>query len=101
MHHRQPLAEDVHASQAAALEDVAAPVAFEERQSQQHDHLRTEVERMSNELLSKLVRRIGDDCLDLFGQAFHEEVAPREMRRLAVVDEVACQHPEFRQHAAR
>jgi hypothetical protein len=61
MHHRQPLAEHVHAGEAAFFKDHRAAFAGVESQPQQHHDAGAEIERMLDELLGELVGRIRHD----------------------------------------
>jgi len=77
MHHGQAFAKDVNAREAAAFEDSASPLGLEEREAQQHDDARAKVERMRDELLGELKRRIRDD-------------APAAVRRLPLQEKIAA-----------
>src|SRR5262245_21151910 len=73
VHERQPLAEDVDARETDILEDVAAALTFEERQPQQENDARAELERFLCELLRQLERRVGDDAVTTFRwRALHQ-----------------------------
>src|SRR6516165_147269 len=74
VHHGEALAEYVDAAQLAALENIATPLALEERQAQEHVDARTEQQRMPHEFGGELERRIGDDRGDFRRREFHQEV---------------------------
>jgi hypothetical protein len=58
MHHREPIAEDAHAREPAAVEDGSAPSRLEDREPQQHENSRHELERVRDELICNPERRI-------------------------------------------
>src|SRR5262249_10139315 len=59
MHHRQALAENVHATEAAAFKDCCPAFGFEERQPQQHDHRWRQLERVRDKLIGVAKGRVG------------------------------------------
>jgi hypothetical protein len=68
VHHRQPFAKDMDACQAAILENGTAPLGAHEGKAQEHDHARTERERVGYELVGELIGWVGDDGADRTGE---------------------------------
>src|SRR5262249_53942207 len=60
VHHRKAFAEGMDACESTIFENGCAPLGFQEGQTQEHDHARTEHERVSDELTGQHIRRIGD-----------------------------------------
>jgi hypothetical protein len=83
----------MNASQPARLEDLGPPLGFQEGQAQEHDHARAQIERMRDELFGELEGRIRENHLAACRRhALEQEVAPGEMSRDSVVDEIRGEH---------
>ena len=64
------------------------------------DHERTELKGVGDEFLGQLERRIHHDAFAASGRlALHQKVAAVEMRRVAVIDEVASRSPRDQRRA--
>src|SRR6516165_623192 len=89
MKHRQPLAEYMHAGEAAIFEDAAAAFGLEECQPQEQDHDRAKLERMRNNFLDDLKRRICQNALTARRHLFLCEKVSNEVQwrgGLVVID---------------
>ena len=72
---------------------ASAALALHEGEPQQRDHQRREVERVGDEFLGELERRVHHDAFAAVRRlALHQEVAAVEVRRVAVVHEIAADH---------
>src|SRR5262245_32999114 len=86
VHHGQALAEAVDPGESATLEDFRATIGFIKSPPKKHDHEWADLDRVCDELLDQLECRICQDALVAGRHPLHQEVAPVEMRRVAVVD---------------
>ena len=72
---------------------ASAALALHEGEPRQRDHQRREIERVGDEFLGQLERRVHHDAFAAIRRlALHQEVAAVEVRRVAVVDEIAADH---------
>ena len=79
--------------ESAAFEDRSAALALHEGEPRQRDHQRREIERVGDEFRGQLERRVHHDAFAAIRRlALHQEVAAVEVRRVAVVHEVAADH---------
>src|SRR5262249_42550666 len=86
MHHGKSFAKTANPRRTAVLENVAPPLALIKREPHKHHDEWADLDGVRGELLSQLVRRVGDDGPTSGRQLFHDEIAPVD--RIPVIDEI-------------
>src|SRR5207344_1667074 len=85
--------EDVDTRESTAFEDRGAALDLHEGEPRQRDHQRRDIERVGDEFRGQLERRVHHDAFAAIrGLALHQEIAAVEVRRVAIVHEVAADH---------
>ena len=75
VHHRQSVAEHVHARERASVEDRRAARGFQEGQPQQYHDARAQIERVADEPISELEWRVRDDRFGAGGRLpLHQKI---------------------------
>jgi hypothetical protein len=92
MEHRQTIPEHMDSSEPAAFEDLSPASRFQKRQARQHDYARAQIERMRDESINNLERRIGENALGADRHVRHCQKVDDEVQRKSIVDDIAGNH---------